>query len=162
MQRVGRANHRVGAVSPAVIFPKYRSDLVACAAITKAMYEGAVESVHYPRNPLDVLAQQIVAMVAMDPWDATDLYNVVRSAAPFATLTRPIFEGILDMLSGRYPSEEFAELRPRITWDRLTHKLTSREGARRRRGDQRRHDTRPRALRRFSRGRCERRARRRA
>jgi ATP-dependent helicase Lhr and Lhr-like helicase len=131
MQRVGRANHRVGAVSPAVIFPKYRSDLIACAAITKAMYEGAVESVHYPRNPLDVLAQQIVAMVAMDPWDATDLYDVVRRAAPFATLTRPIFDGVLDMLSGRYPSEEFAELRPRITWDRLSHKITSREGARR-------------------------------
>ncbi|MGC1384602.1 MAG: DEAD/DEAH box helicase [Candidatus Acidiferrales bacterium] len=131
MQRVGRANHRVGAVSPAVIFPKYRSDLVACAAITRAMYEGAVESVHYPRNPLDVLAQQIVAMVAMDSWDATELYNVVRRAAPFATLTRPIFEGVLDMLSGRYPSEEFAELRPRITWDRIAHRITTREGARR-------------------------------
>jgi ATP-dependent Lhr-like helicase len=131
MQRVGRANHRVGAVSPAVIFPKYRSDLAACAAITHAMYQGAVEAVHYPRNPLDVLAQQIVAMVAMDPWDATELYNAVRAAAPFATLTRPIFEGVLDMLSGRYPSEEFAELRPRITWDRLSHKITARESARR-------------------------------
>jgi ATP-dependent Lhr-like helicase len=131
MQRVGRANHRVDAVSPAVIFPKYRSDLVACAAITKAMYEGAVESVHFPRNPLDVLAQQLVAMVAMDPWDATDLYDAVRRSAPFATLSRPIFEGVLDMLSGRYPSEEFAELRPRITWDRLTHKITTREGAKR-------------------------------
>jgi ATP-dependent helicase Lhr and Lhr-like helicase len=131
MQRVGRANHRVGAVSPAVIFPKYRQDLVSCAAITRAMYEGAVESVHYPRNPLDVLAQQIVAMVAMDPWDASELFAVVRRAAPFATLSRPLFEGVLDMLSGRYPSEEFAELRPRITWDRLAHKITSREGARR-------------------------------
>jgi ATP-dependent Lhr-like helicase len=131
MQRVGRANHRVGAVSPAVIFPKYRSDLAACAAITHAMYQGAVEAVRYPRNPLDVLAQQIVAMVAMEPWDATELYNVVRGAAPFATLSRPIFEGVLDMLSGRYPSEEFAELRPRITWDRLAHKITAREGARR-------------------------------
>jgi ATP-dependent Lhr-like helicase len=131
MQRVGRANHRVGAVSPAVIFPKYRSDLVACAAITRAMYEGAVESVHYPRNPLDVLAQQIVAMVAMDSWDATELYDAVRRAAPFATLTRPIFDGVLDMLSGRYPSEEFAELRPRITWDRIAHKINTREGARR-------------------------------
>ena len=131
MQRVGRANHRVDAVSPAVIFPKYRSDLVACAAITKAMYEGAVESVHFPRNPLDVLAQQLVAMVAMDPYDATELYDAVRRSAPFATLSRPIFEGVLDMLSGRYPSEEFAELRPRITWDRLTHKITTREGAKR-------------------------------
>ena len=131
MQRVGRANHRVDAVSPAVIFPKYRSDLVACAAITKAMYEGAVESVHFPRNPLDVLAQQLVAMVAMDSYDATELYDAVRRSAPFATLSRPIFEGVLDMLSGRYPSEEFAELRPRVTWDRLTHKITTREGAKR-------------------------------
>jgi ATP-dependent Lhr-like helicase len=130
MQRVGRANHRVGAVSPAVIFPKYRSDLVACAAITRAMYEGAVESVRYPRNPLDVLAQQIVAMVAMDSWEVNALFDAVRSAAPFAKLSQPIFEGVLDMLSGRYPSEEFAELRPRITWDRIANKITTREGAR--------------------------------
>ncbi len=131
MQRVGRANHRVGAISPAVIFPKYRGDLAACAAITLAMYEGAVESVHYPRNPLDVLAQQIVAMVAMDPWDVNDLFNVIRSAAPFASLSRTIFEGVLDMLSGRYPSEEFSDLRPRITWDRVAGKLTSRQSSRR-------------------------------
>ena len=131
MQRVGRANHRVGAISPAVIFPKYRGDLAACAAITLAMYEGAVESVHYPRNPLDVLAQQIVAMVAMDPWDVNELFDVVRSAAPFASLSRTIFESVLDMLSGRYPSEEFTELRPRITWDRVAGKITSRESSRR-------------------------------
>ncbi len=131
MQRVGRANHRVGAVSPAVIFPKYRGDLAACAAITLAMYEGAVESVHYPRNPLDVVAQQIVAMVAMDPWDVNDLFDAVRSAAPFASLSRTMFEGVLDMLSGRYPSEEFTELRPRVTWDRVAGKITSRESSRR-------------------------------
>jgi ATP-dependent helicase Lhr and Lhr-like helicase len=131
MQRVGRASHHVGAVSKALIFPKYRADLVACAAITEAMYAGRVESVRYPRNPLDVLAQQIVAMVAMDPWDATQLFNVIRSAAPYAAITRPIFESLLDLLSGRYPSDEFTELRPRLTWDRVGNQLTSRQGSRR-------------------------------
>src|SRR5277367_4892715 len=131
MQRVGRASHQVGAVSKALVFPKYRADLVACAAITEAMYQGRVESVRYPRNPLDVLAQQIVAMVAMDPWDATHLFNVLRSAAPYAAITRPIFESILDLLSGRYPSDEFTELRPRLTWDRVGNQLTSRQSARR-------------------------------
>jgi ATP-dependent Lhr-like helicase len=131
MQRVGRAAHRVGGVSAAVIFPKYRGDLVACAAITRAMYQGKVESVHYPRNPLDVLAQQIVAAVAMDAWDAGDLYAMVRRAAPYAALTRTVFDSVLDMLSGRYPSDEFAELRPRLTWDRVSGRLTSRQGAQR-------------------------------
>ena len=131
MQRVGRASHHVGAVSNAIIFPKYRADLVACAAITRAMYHGEVESVHYPRNPLDVLAQQIVAAVALEDWTVEDLFNLVRSAAPYAALTRSIFEGVLDMLSGRYPSDEFAELRPRITWDRVANKLTARQGSQR-------------------------------
>jgi ATP-dependent helicase Lhr and Lhr-like helicase len=130
MQRVGRASHHVGAISNAVIFPKHRADLVACAAITRAMYDGDIESTHYPRNPLDVLAQQIVAMVAIETWDVNELFQVIRRAAPYAALTRPIFEGVLDMLSGRYPSAEFAELRPRITWDRVRHRLTSRQGAR--------------------------------
>ena len=131
MQRVGRASHHVGAVSNAVIFPKYRADLVACAAITRAMYQGQVESVHYPRNPLDVLAQQIVAAVALDDWTVDALLDLVRSAAPYAALTRAIFESVLDMLAGRYPSDEFAELRPRITWDRVANKLTSRQGSQR-------------------------------
>ncbi len=130
MQRVGRASHHVGGTSAAVIFPKYRGDLVACAAITRAMYDGQVESVHYPRNPLDVLAQQIVAMVAVDPWNANELFTLVRHAAPYAALTRGVFDSVLDMLSGRYPSDEFAELRPRLTWDRITQQLTSRQGAR--------------------------------
>ena len=130
MQRVGRASHHVGAVSSAVIYPKYRADLVACAAITRAMYDGNVESVHYPRNPLDVLAQQIVAMVSVEPWDVADIFKVVQSAAPYVGLTLGAFEGVLDMLSGRYPSDEFAELRPRLTWDRLANKLTTRQGAR--------------------------------
>ena len=131
MQRVGRASHRVDAVSNAVIFPKYRADLVACAAITHAMYQGLVESVHYPRNPLDVLAQQIVAAVALDDWTVDELFSLIRSAAPYAAITRSIFEGVLDMLSGRYPSDEFVELRPRITWDRVANKLTSRQGSQR-------------------------------
>jgi ATP-dependent Lhr-like helicase len=131
MQRVGRASHHVGAVSNATIFPKYRADLLACAAISRAMSDGAVESTHYPRNPLDVLAQQIVAMVALENWKIEDLFHLIRSAAPYAALTRSVFEGVLDMLAGRYPSEEFSELRPRLTWDRLAGKLSTRQGARR-------------------------------
>jgi ATP-dependent helicase Lhr and Lhr-like helicase len=131
MQRVGRASHHVDAVSNAVIFPKFRADLVACAAITRAMYQGRVESVHYPRNPLDVLAQQIVAAVSLEDWTVEGLFDLVRSAAPYAALTRPIFESVLDMLSGRYPSDEFVELRPRITWDRVGNKLTTRQGSQR-------------------------------
>ncbi|MDQ1410520.1 MAG: ATP-dependent helicase Lhr and Lhr-like helicase, partial [Acidobacteriaceae bacterium] len=130
MQRVGRASHHVGAVSSAIIYPKYRADLLACAAITRAMYDGNVESVRYPRNPLDVLAQQIVAMVSMEPWDVADIFKVAQSAAPYAGLTLGAFESLLDMLSGRYPSDEFAELRPRLTWDRLANKLSTRQGAR--------------------------------
>ncbi|MCU1330302.1 MAG: dependent helicase, Lhr family [Bryobacterales bacterium] len=129
LQRIGRASHHVGGVSEAVIFPKYRGDLVACAAITRAMHEGHVESVRYPRNALDVLAQQLVAMVAMDNWDTDGLYRVVTQAAPYADLARSTFESVLDMLSGRYPSDEFVELRPRITWDRVANLITPREGA---------------------------------
>jgi ATP-dependent Lhr-like helicase len=131
MQRIGRASHQVGTVSSGIIFPKYRGDLLASAAVTEAMHRGAIEPTRYPRNPLDVLAQQIVAMVAVDDWHADELFNVIRSAAPFAELTRTAFDGVLDMLSGLYPSDEFAELRPRITWDRMTNKITPRPGAKR-------------------------------
>ncbi len=129
MQRIGRASHHVGGVSAAVIFPKYRGDLVACAAIARAMNEGKVERVRYPRNALDVLAQQIVATVAMDDWDTSDLFALICRAAPYADLPRSTFESVLDMLSGRYPSDEFVELRPRLTWDRVSNQLTPREGA---------------------------------
>ena len=181
MQRIGRAGHSVGAVSEGVIFPKYRADLVACAAVTRAMHESHIESTRFPRNPLDVLAQQMVAIVARPPnlpppekparklkvkakqatetskWGANkfyeefqqaydddkaeaadesgpeynvdDLYNLIRSAAPFGGLTRNSFEGVLDLLSGRYPSDEFAELRPRLTWDRTRNVVTARQGA---------------------------------
>jgi len=131
LQRIGRAGHQAGAVSEGIIFPKFRGDLVACAAVSRAMHEGRVESTRYPRNPLDVLAQQIVAMASLDTWSVDELFAVIRSAAPFADLSRRAFEGVLDMLSGRYPSDEFAELRPRITWDRLQGRITGRTGAKR-------------------------------
>jgi ATP-dependent Lhr-like helicase len=129
MQRIGRASHQVGAASSGIIFPKFRGDLVACAAVAEAMHEGMIEPTRYPRNPLDVLAQQIVAMVAVDSWDADELFATIRRAAPFAELSRTAFDGVLDMLSGMYPSDEFAELRPRLTWDRVANTLTAREGA---------------------------------
>jgi ATP-dependent Lhr-like helicase len=131
LQRIGRAGHSVGAVSRGIIFPKYRGDLLAAAASTARMMEGKVEETFYPRNPLDVLAQQIVAAVSMEPVAADALYALFRRAAPFAELPRSSFEGVLDMLSGRYPSDEFAELRPRITWDRTTGVLTARAGSKR-------------------------------
>ncbi len=131
LQRIGRAGHQIGAVSSGVIFPKFRGDLVACAAVTRAMHEGAVEATRYPRNPLDIVAQQIVAMTAMDTWPVDDLYATLRGAAPFAELSRSAYDGVLDMLSGRYPSDEFAELRPRVTWDRVAGTVTAREGAKR-------------------------------
>lgn len=131
LQRIGRAGHSIGQVSEGIIFPKFRGDLVACAAVTAAMRHGKVESSRYPRNPLDVLAQQLVAMASMERWSVDDLYNTVRSAAPFAELSRTIFDGVLDMLSGRYPSDEFAELRPRLTWDRVNGMVLARQGAKR-------------------------------
>ena len=191
MQRIGRAGHHVNAVSEGILFPKYRADLVACAAVTRAMHEGHIESTRFPRNPLDVLAQQLVAIVSHPPgvvfapasrpkkpkhgksaihvgtpslrWlsgarvgdnsspDETesepsfayrdaepeqmpevpvdDLYDLVRRAAPFGALSRSSFDGVLDLLSGRYPSDEFAELRPRLNWDRIRNVVTAREGA---------------------------------
>ena len=131
LQRIGRSGHRVDETSEGVIFPKFRGDLLACAAVTGAMTKGLVEPSRYPRNPLDVLAQQIVAMTAMDHWSVDDLYAAVRGAAPFAELSRRVFEGVLDMLSGRYPSDEFAELRPRVTWDRVNGTVVARQGAKR-------------------------------
>ncbi|OJY48641.1 ATP-dependent helicase [Pseudonocardia sp. 73-21] len=131
LQRVGRAGHQVGAVSKGVVFPKYRGDLVSCAVVAERMAGGRIESMRYPRNPLDVLAQQIVAMVALEPWSYEDLARVVRRAAPFAALPDSALNSVLDMLAGRYPSEEFGELRARITWDRVTDQLQGRPGAQR-------------------------------
>ncbi|MGD1106382.1 MAG: DEAD/DEAH box helicase [Terracidiphilus sp.] len=172
MQRIGRAGHHVDAVSEGILFPKYRADLVACAAVTRAMHDGHIESTRFPRNPLDVLAQQLVAIVAsarppraarpanarkttrqgsnltpnlqFDGFDSTEaenaesqkpevsvdfLFNLVRGAAPFGSLSRSAFDGVLDLLSGRYPSDEFGELRPRLTWDRVRNIVTARDGA---------------------------------
>jgi ATP-dependent Lhr-like helicase len=151
MQRIGRAGHQVGAPSSGVIFPKFRADLIACAAVTRAMHEGQVESTRFLRNPLDVLAQQIVAVVSHPPmppeemeraarWTIEEegpgigydaLFSLIRMSAPFAGLSRNVFQGVLDMLAGRYPSDEFAELRPRITWDRTKNWITPRVGVRR-------------------------------
>jgi len=153
MQRIGRAGHQVGAPSAGIIFPKYRADLVACAAITQAMHEGHVESTRFLRNPLDVLAQQMVAVIAHPPLPAAEverrrkrkpneeeeapgisyeaLLALVRSASPFAGLSVAVFDGVLDMLAGRYPSDEFAELRPRVTWDRTRNWITPRQGVKR-------------------------------
>ncbi len=172
MQRIGRAGHQVGMPSNGIIFPKYRADLVACAAVTRAMHEGHVESTRFLRNPLDVLAQQMVAVIAQGtrvPEEKSTkgrvkglgrpthrdetamngaptalglveedeggggisyegLLGLVRGAAGFAGLSIGVFEGVLDMLAGRYPSDEFAELRPRVTWDRQKNWLTPRQG----------------------------------
>ncbi|WP_158840352.1 ATP-dependent helicase [Saccharothrix deserti] len=131
LQRVGRAGHQVGAVSRGVMFPKFRGDLVSCAVVAERMRDGAIEAVRYPRNPLDVLAQHVVAMVAMEPWTVEALAGLVRRAAPFAALPESALQAVLDMLAGRYPSEEFGELRPRITWDRITGELRGRPGSQR-------------------------------
>ncbi len=131
LQRVGRAGHQVGAVSRGVIFPKFRGDLLECAVVAERMRDGAIEAMRYPRNPLDVLAQQIVAMVAMDSLTVDRIEELVRRAAPFSGLPRSALEATLDMLAGRYPSDAFAELRPRLNWDRITGELTARAGAQR-------------------------------
>jgi len=147
MQRIGRAGHQVGMPSNGIIFPKYRADLVACAAVTKAMHNGHVESTRFLRNPLDVLAQQMVAIVAQPLWSREEgkgkreegadeggglsyqeLLQIVRGASGFAGLSAAAFDGVLDMLTGRYPSDEFSELRPRLTWDRTRNWITPRQG----------------------------------
>ena len=131
IQRIGRAGHQVDAASRGVIFPKYRGDLLACSAAVTRMLDGEVESTFYPRNPLDVLAQQIVAMVALEPHGTDKLFSTIRAAAPFAELTLGMFENVLDLLSGRYPSDEFAELRPRVNWDRVAGTVSPRRGTQR-------------------------------
>ncbi|MEZ4225057.1 MAG: DEAD/DEAH box helicase [Polyangiaceae bacterium] len=131
MQRVGRAGHSVGQASKGVLFPKHRGDLLPTAAATQLMLAAKVEPTRYPRCPLDVLAQQLVAITAMDDIAADEAFALVTRAANFAELSRASFDGVLDMLSGRYPSDEFAELRPRITWDRVTGRLSARRGAKR-------------------------------
>lgn len=129
LQRVGRAGHQVGAVSRGVVFPTYRGELVPAAVTAQRMRTGELEALTVPANPLDVLAQQVVAMVAVDDWPVDELARVVRRAAPFATLGDGTLRAVLDMLAGRYPSEDFAELRPRVVWDRVADVLSGRPGA---------------------------------
>jgi ATP-dependent helicase Lhr and Lhr-like helicase len=130
LQRIGRAGHQVGEPSKGVIFPKYRGDLLETAVVVRGMHEGRIEQTVMPRNPLDVLAQQIVAMTLAETFTVDELLAAVRHAAPFETLAREVLEGVLGMLAGAYPSDEFAELRPRITWDRLTDVVEARRDAR--------------------------------
>src|SRR5437588_2079905 len=131
IQRIGRAGHSVGEPSKGTIFPKYRGDLLETAVVVDRMLRGEIETTRVPRNPLDVLAQQIVAMTAMEEWTVTELSEMVHRAYPFSDLGPRALESTLDMLSGRYPSDEFAELRPRIVWDRLEGKIRGRAGAQR-------------------------------
>ncbi|HEX2221105.1 MAG TPA: helicase-related protein, partial [Candidatus Limnocylindria bacterium] len=130
LQRIGRAGHRVGEPSSGKVFPKYRGDLLQAAVVARRMHDGAIEETRLPRNPLDVLAQQVVAMTALDPWSVDELHRLVTRAESFADLSREQLTGVLDMLSGRYPSDEFAELRPRVVWERGTDRLTARSDAR--------------------------------
>jgi ATP-dependent Lhr-like helicase len=131
LQRIGRAGHQVGAISHGVMFPKHRGDLVPAAVVAQRMQEGGIEALRLPRNPLDVLAQHVVAMVAMEPWSVDDLAALARRTASFVSLPDSALHAVLDMLAGRYPSDEFAELRPRIVWDRVAGTLTGRPGAQR-------------------------------
>ncbi|MDQ3424678.1 MAG: DEAD/DEAH box helicase [Actinomycetota bacterium] len=131
LQRVGRAGHDLHSVSRGRIFPKFRADLLECAVVARAMREGAIEETRIPRNTLDVLAQQIVAICADEDVSVDDLHALVRRAYPFSDLSRAQLENVLDMLAGRYPSDEFAELRPRIVWDRTAGIVRGRTGARR-------------------------------
>jgi ATP-dependent Lhr-like helicase len=131
LQRIGRAGHELGQVSKGRIFPKFRADLLESAVVARAMREGEIEETRIPKNPLDVLAQQIVA-IAVDSEIAVDeLHTLVTRAYPFRELSRAQLENVLDMLAGRYPSDEFAELRPRIVWDRSGGTIRARDGARR-------------------------------
>jgi ATP-dependent Lhr-like helicase len=129
LQRIGRAGHQVGAPSIGKLIPKYRGDLLQTAVVAERMLAADIEATRYPRNPLDVLAQQIVAMCAVDGWSVIDLLAAVRRCANFADLSDDVFLAVLDMLAGRYPSDAFAELRPRIVWDRAEGTVRAREGA---------------------------------
>jgi ATP-dependent Lhr-like helicase len=131
LQRIGRAGHELHSVSKGRIFPKFRADLLESAVVARAMRGGEIEETKIPRNPLDVLAQQVVAIASQEEIRVDDLHDLVRRAYPFADLSRAQLENVLDMLAGRYPSDEFAELRPRIVWDRTGGVVRARDGARR-------------------------------
>ena len=150
LQRIGRAGHSVGDVSRGRIFPKFRADLLECAVVARRMRDGEIETTVVPRNALDVLAQQIVAIAAAAPDDrpvaVDELHALVTRTHSYAELSRTQLENVLDMLDGRYPSSEFAELRPRIVWDRVHGHDPGAPGRAAARGHQRRHDPRPRPV----------------
>ncbi|MGH3554053.1 MAG: ATP-dependent helicase, partial [Mycobacterium sp.] len=131
LQRIGRAGHQVGEISQGVLFPKHRTDLLGCAVTVQRMLTGQIEAMRVPANPLDILAQHTVAAAALEPLDADRWFDIVRRSAPFATLPRSAFEATLDLLSGKYPSTEFAELRPRLVYDRDSGTVAARPGAQR-------------------------------
>lgn len=129
LQRIGRASHQVGGVSKGLFYPRTRRDLIDSAVIVECMYAGQLETLTPPRNPLDILAQQTVAAVSMDPVNVDDWYALVRRASPWKDLPRSAFDATLDMLAGRYPSGDFAVFRPRIIWNRESGLLSARPGA---------------------------------
>ncbi|MGC2675009.1 MAG: DEAD/DEAH box helicase, partial [Mycobacterium sp.] len=131
LQRIGRAGHQVGEISHGVLFPKHRTDLISCAVSVQRMLTGQIETMRVLTNPLDILAQHTVAAAALEPLDVDRWFDTVRRSAPFATLPRSAFEATLDLLSGKYPSTEFAELRPRLVYDRDNGTVTGRPGAQR-------------------------------
>jgi ATP-dependent Lhr-like helicase len=131
LQRIGRAGHQVGEISRGVLFPKHRTDLIHTTVAVDRMLTGQIEAIGVPANPLDVLAQQTVAATALDTLDVEEWFDTVRRSAPFSSLPRSAFDATLDLLSGLYPSDEFAELRPRILWDRVAGTITGRPGAQR-------------------------------
>ncbi|MFE9582323.1 ATP-dependent helicase [Nocardia sp. NPDC006044] len=131
LQRVGRAGHQVGEISRGVLFPKHRTDVIHCAVAAQRMTAGQIESIQIPAHPLDVLAQQTVAACALEPIDVDAWFDLVRGTGSYAALPRSAYESVLDLLAGRYPSDEFAELRPRLVWDRDAGTLTGRPGAQR-------------------------------
>lgn len=131
LQRIGRAGHQVGEISRGVLFPKHRTDVIHCAVAAQRMTTGQIEAIQIPAHPLDILAQQTVAACALEPVDVDAWFEVVRSTGSYASLPRSAYESVLDLLSGRYPSDEFAELRPRVVWDRDAGTLTGRPGAQR-------------------------------
>ncbi len=130
LQRVGRAGHGLGETSKGRIFPKFRADLLECAVVAKRMRSGEIEETVIPQNPLDVLAQHLVSMAALDEWNVDEAERLITAAEPFHDLSREQLENVLDMLDGRYPSDRFAELRPRIVWDRTAGTMHGRRGAR--------------------------------
>ena len=131
LQRVGRAGHSVGAVSEGSFYPKHRADLVQSAVTVARMRQGLIEELHVPANPLDVLAQHTVAAVAVEDVDVEEWYALVRRAWPYRELSRDVFDAVIDLVSGVYPSTDFAELRPRVVFDRVTGMLSARPGAQR-------------------------------